>query len=292
MTLNTSLSRKFPLFHSFAFSCFSILSSITTNSNLFHYRSIRNKLKSEGSLHPTFLILGSGSSINEVPSSFWEWASQYTTSIGVNCWYHHHFIPNIYSFEMDSKDIIDSPIVLDLLKHFDQEHEKYQNTIFAPKISNLKYRSFIFQNFRNLSQLSEQFVFLRWFKAPHGSDSSYGYFSSLFSRFLIKYLGLLPSCRSHVIFSIYLAYALGARSVIILGVDGYGGYFFKNLNINISKNRPEIFDLIQRGSDPNHGVPTVPFIIKFINRDLIPIFFLGKSMLSKFLTPLYRPYQD
>ena len=77
--------------------------------------------------------------------------------------------------------------------------------------------------------------------------------------------------------------SLGAKEVIYVGVDGYGGYFFKDKLTDKEKslrhkNENEV--VIQRGWDEKHSVPTIPDILKSIDRYILPLSFYGDSMLE------------
>ncbi len=290
MGISTGISNKFPRVHSWIYTLISILFLSSKNSN-WHKIKLR-ELKESRNFNRRFLILGSGTSINDLSNSFWEWANKNTTSIAVGNWHYHEFVPDIYCSEFENNQINN---YRNWLLAINKKKIEYNKTLFLPKASD----KFLCQNIANevgMTKLHSSFEYPTWFKAPSGSEETFRYFCSRIYR-IMKKIGLnyIPSIRSNIIYSIFLAKELGAQEIILAGVDGYGGYFYnKYLSKEEYEEISKTYELnrkIQRGSDPNHGIPTIPQILKSMNRYIIPIKYIGKSILKDYLVE-FKEYQN
>ena len=92
---------------------------------------IRSKFKGKSK----FLILGSGSSINQVDVN--DFSDKHTVSIGFNFWIYNRFIPDIYVFEIKPRETSRFIFWTELIKKRELE---LRNTIFIIKDSELDAR--------------------------------------------------------------------------------------------------------------------------------------------------------
>jgi len=282
MGLPYRLSQRFPNIHSILYTVISLFFISIRNKEPWKNYALSN-LKKHKRYKKIFLILGSGESINKISDDFWAWASKNTTTIAVGDWWYHDFVPDIYTTECEDQK--QEARYKSWLYQINKKKEAYSNTIFLPKT----YKKKDLINNMGLgdeySDLLKQFRYPDWYKAPAGSVLTFKFFcSKIFSKIKLLGINYIPSLRSNIVFASFLAKELGAEKVILVGVDGYGGYFYnKYLSKDELKMRPELIRKIQRGSDEKHGLPTIPQIMKYLNEYIIPVNYLGKSLLEGYI---------
>ena len=281
MGIPHTISQKFPRFHSIVHTKISLLFFLRRNNSKWKDFALSN-LKKNKRYNKTFLILGSGESINKLNKDFWSWAHKNTCTIAVGSWWYHDFIPDIYCVECETRNC--EKTYKKWISQINKKYKKYKKTIFLPKVygKNLNKNLNLDATYDNLLK---QFKYPNWYQAPSGSIETFRFFCANTYKFLkIFNLNYIASIRSNIVFATLIAKELGAEKIILAGVDGYGGYFYnKYLTKNELNKRPELVRTIQRGSDKNHGVPTIPQIMNSINRYIVPVQYIGKSMLKNYL---------
>ena len=288
MGLSYRLSQRFPKLHAMLFTLYSLFFLAVRNNDDWKNHTL-SKLKKNNKYRKTFLILGSGTSVDKINNEFWAWADKNTTSIAVGSWWFHDYVPDIYSIECENRK--DYKIYESNIKEINKRRKKFSRTIFLPKVYDKKINKKLSLN-SEFNILTKQFRFPNWYKAPFGSEESFNFYCSKIYLF-IKRMGiiLIPSVRSNIVFATFLAKELGAEKIVLIGVDGFGGYFYnKYLSKKELNKKPELIRKIQRGNDPNHGLPTIPQIMRSIDKNIIPVKYIGKSLLKDYIEE-YR-YED
>lgn len=194
-------------------------------------------------------LLGSGSSVNQIPSEIWQ-EMQSQVSVGINHWTIHNFIPDIYAIEtvpdhrrealpssypleinhlnhlkvLDRRAIHDSDVsIWCLAPRSDGENEQLQN---IPR--NLWDKTFVYYRFtpvtRQLSNLTNDLrsviSYLRF------DDSSL----------------VLPDSGASLVRLVILGMVSGFREIILVGVDLSTTYFWQEHGANIFDDRFVLFE--------------------------------------------------
>ena len=262
MGIPSKISKKFPEFHSLISTSIGFLSSLSRKS--VPLKKIRYVLKKNNKLKDKFVIFGSGQSINNISESEWEFFRRETTTLGINEWFRNDFIPDLYTTEAEfnKKKYIESHKLH--CQGIQERVNDYKNTIFATKTKD-------FNSARNIeSNIFKDQIKYRFypnsFSAPHGSNETFKYFCKKLYPLVTKLNpNLIPSTRSNIIFATFLSKQLGAKEVIYVGVDGYGGYFFKNQLTDYEKSLRHTNEnsvAIQRGWNENNAMPNIPQILQ------------------------------
>lgn len=241
------------------------------NANTFTYNKLKSHITTQGK---DFIILGSGQSINELNDDDINYLNE-NISIGVGRWIYHSFIPNIYFLEVSEE-----PKMLvwldDFAKLLNLKKKEYADVliIFDGATKSTLIRNRIFK--KVTKELHCNILFSKTIIPPTG-DIKYLYHTiKLFRLFkFVNFLNLTLHCRSSVVLSAIMGLNLGFKKVILIGVDGYTGYFqswdnqlFHSDYGGLEKNKNYS---LHSTSNPKFGSPTVPECFYLLNEKFIKI---------------------
>lgn len=176
----------------------------------------------------TLFILGSGESIENFGKNHWDVVARHT-SIGVNAWPLHSFVPDIYAFEPfdpQSTDYVQlysqvlheprfsekTPVILLFRPHSVLDAERYS---LMPK--HLQRASLLYG--RIVPQTHEKGNLFRDIEAVH-----HEHLSGRINQALVMDLG------ATIIRMVSLGYLMGYKNIVLVGVDLNGGQYFWQKN--------------------------------------------------------------
>lgn len=200
-------------------------------------------------------ILGSGSSINEMTGGQFDHIKD-QESVGINFWFFHDFVPNVFSFdsgkveELDRDDSERSQIKLAQVFHRPEILARLPNILYLrPHAGDESYLFPVAEELRETAWVSGRANLL--------STNSLGLRADL--KVLLKKLsnrsvppGVLPDNGSSVVRLIFLALAQGYRRIVLCGVDLDSRPHFW-MNDDYAERYPEHVRLFPAPDDKLHG---------------------------------------
>ena len=241
------------------------------NANKFTYNRLKSHITTQ---NKDFIILGSGQSINELNNDDIDYLAE-NISIGVGRWIYHSFIPNLYFLEVSEE-----PKMLDWLDDFakllNARKKDYANVliIFDGATKSPLIRNRIFKSIAN--ELHCNILFSKTIIPPTGDINYFYYTIKLFRLFkFVNFFNITLHCRSSVVLSAVMGLNLDFKKIILIGVDGYTGYFqpwdnpvFHSDYGGLEKNKNHS---LHSTSNPKFGLPTVPECFYLLNERFIKI---------------------
>jgi hypothetical protein len=251
----------------------------------------------------TLFILGSGSSINDIPEKKWEKIRK-NDSIGLNRWPVHSHKPTLLVFELPwANNIGYTKEYLNLLRNTKNRYKSVPKIMKGVSFSSLKHvrfklvPDFLFGNLLLASDTGFGSI-VDWNSRPETNRELLSY---LFSNGFFKtgYLGTQYKKRGSISFTLHLAKALGYKNIVLCGVDmDDRGYFFTADDKYDNKSIP-MHDKsnLQQGSihktvDPEYGQITLDKVILDMNnivlkKSNVKLFVENESSLLYPSLPIY-----
>lgn len=226
--------------------------------NIFKFKKLdflANKLKKKSEV----VILGCGETVDELTQNDFELLKTKIT-IGISRWFYQEFVPDILiaEFSCIDKNYNDDRWLNHFLEGINSRSNEYKNTLLLIEVFD---KSFKLQNEiinRISPQLKENIFFISSFCSFNFKNFPL-YFSNnrIFLNILQK-LDILWHSRALVFYGASIALYLKAKNLILIGVDGYEGYFklFNKfdkkyiVNKNFSQN-------LHSSANPKFGFPTI-----------------------------------
>lgn len=187
---------------------------------------LRDKL-GPGSRADTFYILGSGASIEDLTSAHFDHIAG-QTSVGINNWGVHPFVPDIYSFESvpwvgDGQDF---PRALGLLDRGDIRSRQPEILILRPKTAS---------EIGNISVLPLELrtsvsFYGRVTPSTRESKNLAGDIAGYFASTVPRYPSVVLDSGASVVRMAVLGILLGFRRIVLAGVDLNGSPYFWESN--------------------------------------------------------------
>lgn len=204
----------------------------------------------------TFYIMGSGASIeNLTDEHFVQIASQ--TSVGINSWGVHPFVPDIYSFESvpwvgDGQDFARS---MALLNRHDIRVRKPEVIILRPKTAT---------EFENLKVLPDDLrdsvsFYGRVSPATRRYSNLVGDIARYFGHVVPRYPSVVLDSGASVVRMVVLGIILGFRRIVLAGVDLNGSPYFW-------EKRPEYLLSLATAPPVNNQLASTHETLSSINR--------------------------
>lgn len=163
----------------------------------------------------TCFILGSGSSVGDITDKKWKYVKS-QTSIGINNWILHRFVPNVLIFECGRKNFFNNLF----FKNIKKREKEYQNTIILWKDAS---RAIQDNRYRGFNGPAKNLFFPLIYKPCSLREGATPKDTSLFGviQFVLRKLGLpvFHYSRATVVLAIDLAVRLGFKEIVLCGVD-------------------------------------------------------------------------
>ena len=237
----------------------------------FKYREIKDILLKKKT--KSVVVLGSGKSVNEI-SNFNYFDSALT--IGLGRWIFHDYVPDVYFLETsDSGKLFDWTV--EFIKIVNSKENKYSGVLILFDGAGPKSRKYILKNIA--PSLKGNVRFAKTLKTLSGSGFFLPFVNILNFIKLPFIFNFIVHCRSSTAAMVMLGYYIGANSVILVGVDGYVGYFssdplFHKDYGGLEKNYK---NLLHSTSNPAYGHPTLTECFDVIHKNIINVSVITKN---------------
>lgn len=173
----------------------------------------------------TIFILGSGSSVNELTDENWRKIKN-NTSIGLNFWIAHKFIPDFLFIEPALE-------YRGLLSIIEESENRYKNVTFIIKgIESLKFNS-TKKLVRAIVKANHKMFFAREIGLP-----SFNINDLTKSLRILRIIGffninILAQSRSSIVLLLYYSIIKGYKEIVLSGIDLCGSYFYEDKNFTL-----------------------------------------------------------
>ena len=212
-----------------------------------------------------FFILGSGESNKEIDKEEIKYNLMNSTSIGINFWIYHDYVPDLYFFEINGSDTYTWNLFCELLQIKKRE---YQNTIFIIRdVEKLKFQDlYAIENFPE--ELRKNLYFSLDFDLGKGTMTRFNMTTFVAKKFF-NFINILPKSRGSLSSAFSIGLHSSSKNIVLVGCDltGSNYHLARDFISNKYFNLPKIKTIRQENpekhktNDKNYGLPLISDVI-------------------------------
>jgi hypothetical protein len=261
-------ARNNSFFIYFFYLVYSLIYKIKLKLKLDPSRIFKKNLLVKNSTRSSLFIMGSGSSVNDITYEQFKLIKK-NFSIGVNSWFIHDFITDIYMFEAGNESWDQASKIFE---YVDRDHKKFiQRPILIP------YDSFWFdkeiKKFKNNKKLKILYYFVLPFFITRSMFLSKAFKTRSKISKLMNLNSSIYGSGSSIIRAVCLAEELGYKEIVLCGVDlNNTDYFYEIEDRHLLNSGIEGLTSNQEGNihltnDPTKKNIILEDFLKYVNED-------------------------
>jgi hypothetical protein len=217
-----------------------------------------------------FYILGSGESIKSLENTQIKNDLANSTSIGINFWLYHDYVPDLYFFEINGSDTYSWEL---FCKIIDLKKDEYKNTIFIIRdIEKLTFKEVsIIRLFPH--ELRSNLRFSLDFDLGKGTSRRF-IFTAWIVKNIFNFKNVLPKSRGSLSSAFSIGLQSTSKNIILVGCDlsGSNYHLARDYVSSKYKNLPQIKTIrqnkktIHKTNDKEFGLPLISDVILYFSQ--------------------------
>lgn len=221
--------------------------------NNLDYLSYKLKKKSD------VVVLGCGQSVDELTENDFKLLKSKVT-VGLARWFYHSFVPDILvvEFSTSDRDFGDNRWLNHFIDEINKRCHEYRNTLILVEAFDSSF-GLHHEILNRISPiLKENILFITSFISFNFKNFPTHFIKRRFFLKILHRLNIIWHSRTIAFYGASIAFYLKATNLILIGLDGYEGYFklFNKYNKNLILNK-NFQKKLHSCSNPDYGVPTM-----------------------------------